>query len=85
MDTMAYCVDSVVEGGEEGIFTPGWWFICRNTGEAIDEKLLRGEVGEDGEEQAGNEGDVMVVERITESKVESRNGSPSKGRSGRKK
>ncbi|KAL2440873.1 Sterol 24-C-methyltransferase [Exophiala dermatitidis] len=29
MTTLAYCVDSAVEGGKEGIFTPCWWFIGR--------------------------------------------------------
>lgn len=29
MATTAYCVDSVVEGGKEGCFTPCWWFIGR--------------------------------------------------------
>ncbi len=27
MDTMADCVDSVVEGAREEVFTPCWWFI----------------------------------------------------------
>ena len=27
--TMEYCVDSVVEGAREDIFTPCWWFIGR--------------------------------------------------------
>ena len=27
MTTMAYCVDSVEEGGREGVFSPCWWFI----------------------------------------------------------
>lgn len=36
MTTMAYCVDSVVEGGREGIFTPCWWFIGRNVGALTD-------------------------------------------------
>ncbi|KAL2404194.1 Sterol 24-C-methyltransferase erg6 [Exophiala dermatitidis] len=29
MTTLAYCVDSAVEGGKEGVFTPCWWFIGR--------------------------------------------------------
>ena len=29
MRTMVYCVDSVVKGGQEGIFTPCWFFIAR--------------------------------------------------------
>ncbi|KAJ9608268.1 Delta(24)-sterol C-methyltransferase [Cladophialophora chaetospira] len=29
MQTMAVCVDSVVEGGQEGVFSPCWWFIGR--------------------------------------------------------
>jgi hypothetical protein len=29
MKTMAFCVDSGVEGGKEGIFSPCWWFIGR--------------------------------------------------------
>ena len=32
MKTMEYCVDSVREGGEQGIFTPGWWFVGTKTG-----------------------------------------------------
>lgn len=27
METMADCVDSVVEGAREGVFTPCWWFV----------------------------------------------------------
>ena len=27
MATMAYCVDSGVEGGKADIFSPCWWFI----------------------------------------------------------
>lgn len=30
--TMAYCVDSVVEGAQEGVFTPCWWFIGKKAG-----------------------------------------------------
>jgi sterol 24-C-methyltransferase len=33
MTTIAYCVDSVVEGGREDCFTPCWWFIGRKEGE----------------------------------------------------
>lgn len=29
MDTIAYCVDSVVDGGQSRIFTPCWWLIGR--------------------------------------------------------
>ena len=32
MDTMADCVDSVVEGAREGVFTPCWWFVGRKEG-----------------------------------------------------
>ena len=31
MDTMAYCVDSVVEGGRKGIFTPTWMLVATKT------------------------------------------------------
>ena len=31
MTTLAYCVDSAVEGGKEGIFTPCWWFVGRKS------------------------------------------------------
>ena len=31
MTTMAYCVDSVEEGGREGVFSPCWWFIGTKT------------------------------------------------------
>lgn len=31
MQTMAVCVDSVVEGGEAGVFSPCWWFIGRKS------------------------------------------------------
>ena len=30
MNTMAVCVDSVVEGAREEIFSPCWWSVCRN-------------------------------------------------------
>jgi hypothetical protein len=29
MNTMADCVDSAVDAGKEGIFSPCWWFIAR--------------------------------------------------------
>ncbi|EXJ94944.1 hypothetical protein A1O1_00062 [Capronia coronata CBS 617.96] len=46
MTTLAYCVDSAVEGGREGIFTPCWWFIGRKGGEE----------NREGEEEGGGGG-----------------------------
>ncbi len=37
MRTMEHCVDSVVEGGQKGIFTPCWFFIGRKGDEGGDE------------------------------------------------
>lgn len=34
MTTLAYCVDSAVEGGSEGIFSPCWWFVARKMDDA---------------------------------------------------
>ena len=36
METMADCVDSVVEGAREEVFTPCWWFIGRKEGSVGD-------------------------------------------------
>lgn len=33
MNTMEMLVDSTVQGGREGIFSPCWWFVCRKVGE----------------------------------------------------
>ena len=37
MNTMAICVDSVVDGWREEIFSPCWWFVCRKVGNGVRE------------------------------------------------
>jgi sterol 24-C-methyltransferase len=46
MATMAYCVDSVVEGGKEGCFTPCWWFIGRKDMSGTGNASRQGVIGE---------------------------------------
>lgn len=50
METMRVCVDSVVEGGEEGIFSPCWWFIGRKVREGGQDEDGENEGLEDGQE-----------------------------------
>jgi hypothetical protein len=47
MNTMADCVDSAVDAGKEGIFSPCWWFIARKP---IGHILVDGNMG--GQEKA---------------------------------
>jgi sterol 24-C-methyltransferase len=45
--TMEYCVDSVVEGGKEGVFSPLWWVVGRKVGKV---EGASGAEGSDGPE-----------------------------------
>ena len=58
MDTMADCVDSVVEGAREGVFTPCWWFVGRKDGGDRD---IRGKGGF-GNLEGGGEGGGRVMD-----------------------
>ena len=87
MTTMAYCVDSVVEGGQQDIFTPCWWFIGRNV---VTEEEVTGPVGEDKEAvvaavaamntKGQEDHNEVTFEEASEPRSSSR--SPSKGKNG---
>ena len=68
MTTLAYCVDSVVEGGREGIFSPCWWFVGRNgngngNGEG-EEEVREGGSGEVGSERVDGDGGGSVDREV---------------------
>ena len=82
MTTIAYCVDSVVEGGQQDIFTPCWWFIGRNV--TPDEVVagLEREVEEGAVDSAGQEDYGKVT--FDDTSERSRSRSPKKGKNGKK-